>query len=136
MHQIDSIHVGKVRGVEGKTFQTRLVLPVNATSTNPIQVFAGGSAPNDDRRKVLSRDYLQPLKELVARAGNINMSQAAKAMAQKQGFKKTLGELRMDFKTCVRLWSDFVVTGNGPATKLSLAESLQPRRTGTLLDYQ
>ena len=64
------------------------------------------------------------------------MGQASKAMMQKQGFKKMLGELRMNFKTFVQLWPDFVFTGTGAATRISLAEPLQPERTGTLLDFQ
>ena len=108
-----------------------------AASTTPNQVFSGGSKPRDERRRVLSREFLRPLKEVVARAGDsISMSQAARAMTQRQGFKQMLGELRMDFKTFVRLWPDFVTTGSGPAMRLSLAEPLQPRKTGTLLDYQ
>ena len=136
VHVVDSVGGGQVQDTEGKTFDTRLVLPVNAASSSPMQVFAGGSAPRDDRRRVLSRDYLRPLKTLIANSGGMNMGQASKAMMQKQGFKKMLGELRMNFKTFVQLWPDFVFTGTGAATRISLAEPLQPERTGTLLDFQ
>ena len=137
VHTVDTVRGNQVRDTEGRTFDARLVLPVSVASTTPNQVFSGGSKPRDERRRVLSREFLRPLKEVVARAGDsISMSQAARAMSQRQGFKQTLGELRMDFKTFVRLWPDFVTTGSGPAMRLSLAEPLQPRKTGTLLDYQ
>ena len=136
VHTIASVSGGQVRDTEGKSFDTRLVLPVSALSSTPGQVFAGGSAPRDERRKVLSREFVQPLKEIVARAGDsINMGQASKAMMQKQGFKRMLGELRMNFKTFVQLWPDFAFAGSGSATIISLTEPL-PRRPGTLLDFQ
>ena len=92
--------------------------------------------PRDDRRRVLTRVHMQQLKEIVARAGNVNVSQAAKAMGQKQGFKRILGELRLNFRAFVNLWPDFVVTGSGPATRITLAAPVQPRATGTLDDFR
>ena len=83
VHAVQSTDGGQVTDDKGKTYDTRLVLPVSATSSAPAQVFVGGSKPRDDRRRNLSREFLQPLKEIVARAGNIGMSQASKAMQQK-----------------------------------------------------
>ena len=102
---VQSTHGKHVTDEKGKTQDTRLVLPVTATSSVPAQVFVGGSKPRDERRRNLSREFLQPLREVVARAGNIGMSQASKAMQQKQRFKQTLSDLRMSFQQFVRLWS-------------------------------
>ena len=101
---VQSTDGGQVTDDKGKTYDTRLVLPVLATSSVPAQVFAGGSKPRDDRRRNLTREFLQPLKEIVARAGNIGISQASKAMQQKQRFKHTLSDLRMSFQEFVKLW--------------------------------
>ena len=67
MHAVESTGGGQVTDEKGKTYDTRLVLPVSATNSVPAQVFAGGSKPRDDRRRNLSRELLQPLKEIVAR---------------------------------------------------------------------
>ena len=70
--------------------------------------------PKDERRKVLSREFLQPLKEAAARArGSLSMTQAARAMMPRQKVKTTLGELRMAFKTRVRPWPDFRLLAMG-----------------------
>ena len=111
------------------------MLPVSRESAVPGQMFTGGSAPRDDRRQVLSRRYLQPLKEIVARAGSVTMSQASKLMMQKEGFKRTLSELRMDFRAFVKLWPDFQISGTGSSTRLTLKEPFVPARTGTLRDF-
>ena len=120
---------------DGQKHDTRLVLPVSRASTTPGQVFAGGSVPRDERRRVLSRRFLQPLKEIVSRVGNISMAQASKMMLQKEGFKRTLAGLRMNFKTFVQLWPDFIIAGTGAGTRLSLIEPLPRARTGTLIDF-
>ena len=100
----NEVQGGHVTDEKGKTYDTRLVLPASATSSVPAQVIAGGSKPRDDRRRNVSREFLQPLKEIVARAGDIGMSQASKAMQQKQRFKQTLSDLRMSFQQFVRLF--------------------------------
>ena len=134
VHAVQSTDGGQVTDDKGKTYDTRLVLPVSATSSVPAQVFAGGSKPRDDRRRNLSREFLQPLKEIVARAGNIGMSQASKAMQQKQRFKQTLSDLRMSFQQFVRLWPDFKIAGNGKEMRITLTAPIQTR-TGTLDDF-
>lgn len=134
VHTVQSVRGTAVTDEKGKTFDTRLVLPVNAASTTPVQVFTGGSVPRDDRRKATSRAYLQPLKEIVARVGSISISQASKLMLQKQGFKQTLSDLRMSFQQFVRLWPDVVIKGTGKDMKLSLTTPIQ-RTTGTLDDF-
>ena len=134
VHAVQSTDGGQVTDDKGKTYDTRLVLPVSATSSVPAQVFAGGSKPRDDRRRNLSREFLQPLKEIVARAGNIGMSQASKAMQQKQRFKQTLSDLRMSFQQFVRLWPDFKIAGNGKDMRITLTAPIQTR-TGTLDDF-
>ena len=135
VHQVDNIAGGTVIDSDGQKHDTRLVLPVSRASTTPGQVFAGGSVPRDERRRVLSRRFLQPLKEIVSRVGNISMAQASKMMLQKEGFKRTLAELRMNFKTFVQLWPDFIIAGTGAGTRLSLIEPLPRARTGTLMDF-
>ena len=135
VHKVQAVGAKIVTDTEGKDHNIRLVLPVSSESTVPGQTFTGGSAPRDERRQVLSRRFLQPLKEIVARAVSINMSQASKLMMQKEGFKKTLSELRMNFKTCVQLWPDFQITGTGASTKLTLKEPFVPARSGTLRDF-
>ena len=134
VHAVQSTAGGQVTDEKGKTYDTRLVLPVSAISSVPAQIFAGGSKPRDDRRRNLSREFLQPLKEIVARAGNISMSQASKAMQQKQRFKQTLSDLRMSFQQFVRLWPDFKVAGNGKDMRITLTAPIQTR-TGTLDDF-
>ena len=134
VHAVQSTDGGQVTDDKGNTYDTRLVLPVSATSSVPAQVFAGGSKPRDDRRRNLSREFLQPLKEIVARAGNIGMSQASKAMQQKQRFKQTLSDLRMSFQQFVRLWPDFKIAGNGKDMRITLTTPIQTR-TGTLDDF-
>ena len=91
--------------------------------------------PRDERRQVLSRRFLQPLREVVARAGSIGMAQASKAMLQKEGFKRTLNDLRMNFKAFVQLWPDFNITGTGPGMRINLSGPLPIARTGTLRDF-
>ena len=134
VHAVQSTAGGQVTDEKGKTYDTRLVLPVPATSNVPAQVFAGGSKPRDDRRRNLSREFLQPLKEIVARSGDIGMSQASKAMQQQQRFKQTLSDLRMSFQQFVKLWPDFRVAGNGKDMRISLTAPIQTR-TGTLDDF-
>ena len=65
------------------------------------------------------------------RAGNNGMSQASKAMQQKQRFKQTLSDLRMAFQKFVRRWPDSKVAGNGKDMRITLATPIQTR-TGTL----
>ena len=132
-HAVQSTDGGQVTGEKGNTYDTRLVLPVTTTNRVPAQVFAGGSKHRGDRRRHLSREFLQPLKEIVARAGNIGMSKASKAMQQKQRFKQTLSDLRMSFQQFVRLWPDFKVAGNGKDMRITLTTPIQTR-TGTLGD--
>ena len=135
VHAVQSTDGGQVADDKGDTYDTRLVLPVSATSSVPAQVFAGGSKPRDDRRRNLSREFLQPLKEIVARdGGGIGMSQASKAMQQKQRFKQTLSDLRMSFQQFVRLWPDFKIAGNGKDMRITLTAPIQTR-TGTLDDF-
>ena len=134
VHVVQSTAGGQVTDEKGKTYDTRLALPISTTSRVPTQVFAGGSKPRDDRRRNLSREFLQPLKEIVARAGNIGMSQASKAMQQKQRFKQTLSDLRMSFQQFVRLWPDFKIAGNGKDMRITLTAPIQTR-TGTLDDF-
>ena len=111
------------------------MLPVSRESTVPGQTFTGGSAPRDERRQTLSRRFLQPLKVIVAKAGSITMSQAAKLMMQKEGFKRTLSELRMNFKAFVQLWQYFQISGTGSSTRLTLKEPFAPATTETLRDF-
>ena len=75
-----------------------------------------------------------PIRENMARAGSISMSQASKAMMQKQRFKQTLSELRMSFQQFAKLWPDFVVKGSGKDMRLSLTAPIPRRTTGTLDD--
>ena len=111
------------------------MLPVSRESTVPGRVFTGGSAPRDERRQMLSRRFLQPLKLIVAKAVSITMSQAAKLMMQKEGFKRTLSELRMNFKAFVQLWPDFQMSGTGSSTRLTLKEPFVLARIGMLREF-
>ena len=135
VHAVQTVGGGLVTDTAGQTFDTRQVLPVAADSGTPT-IAAGGNVPRDDRRRILTRVHLQQLKEIVSRAGSITVAQAAKAMGQKQGFKRALGELRLNFRGFVNLWPDFIVAGNGPGTRISLAEPVQPRAIGTLDDFR
>ena len=134
VHVVQSTDGGQVTDEKGKTYDARPMSPATATSSVPAQVFVGGSKPRGDRRRNLSREFLQPLKEIVARAGKIGMSQASKAMQQKQRFKQTLSDLRMSFQQFVRLWPDFKVAGNGKDMRITLTTPIQTR-TGTLDDF-
>ena len=136
VHTVTQVEGGMVTDTQGQRHDTRIVLPVSSASSTPGQTFAGGSVPRDERRQVLSRRFLQPLREVVARSGALSMSQAAKAMMQKEGFKRALGELRLNFRGFVDLWPDFIVTGTGPGTRITLAAPVQPRATGTLDDFR
>ena len=133
VHVIESVSGGVVQDTKGVTYNTRLVLPVDATST-ASKPFEGGSKPRDDRRRVNSREFLQPLKEVVARSGNISISQASKLMLQKQGFKQMLSNMRMSFQQFVKLWPEFAIVGTGKDMRIRLTTPI-PRRTGTLLDF-
>ena len=135
VHTVQSVQGGSVIDTAGAVHNTKQVLPVDAASGAPA-LAAGGNVPRDDRRRVLTRVHLQQLKEIVSRAGSITVAQAAKAMGQKQGFKRALGELRLNFRGFVNLWPDFIVAGNGPGTRISLAAPVQPRATGTLDDFR
>ena len=135
VHTVQTVSGGIVEDTDGNVYDTRLVLPVNALSSVPAQVATGGSKPRDDRRRVLSREFLQPLREIVARAGSISISQASKAMMQKQRFKQTLSELRMSFQQFARLWPDFAIKGSGKDMRLSLTAPIPRRTTGTLDDF-
>ena len=133
VHMIESISGGAVQDTKGATYDTRLVLPVAATSTSS-KPFEGGSKPRDDRRRASSREFLQPLKEVVARSGNISISQASKTMLQKQGFKQMLSNMRMSFQKFAKLWPDFAIAGTGKDMRIRLTAPI-PRRAGTLLDF-
>ena len=135
VHAVTAVDAGMVTDTQGRRHDTRIVLPVSRASTIPGQMFAGGSAPRDEHRQVHSQRFLKPLREVVARAGSISMSQASKAMMQKEGFRRTLNELRMNFRSFVQLWPDFTIAGSGPATRLTLNGPLPVARSGTLLDY-
>ena len=135
VHTVQTVSGGVVEDTDGNVHDTRLVLPVNALSSVPAQVATGGSKPRDDRRRVLAREFLQPLREIVARAGSISMSQASKAMMQKQRFKQTLSELRMSFQQFAKLWPDFAVKGSGKDMRLTLTAPIPRRTTGTLDDF-
>ena len=135
VYQVANVAGGTVTDQNGRQHDTRLVLPVKGASTTPGQTFTGGSVPRDDRRRMLSRSFLQPLKELVARTGPISMAQASKHMLQKEGFKRTLNDLRINFKGFVQLWPDFTINGTGPNMRISLNGPLFVGRAGTLFDF-
>ena len=67
---------------------------------------------------------------LVENTGNdgISLSQAAKAMTQKQGFKQALDSQRMTFKQFVQLWPEFELTGRGSATRVVIVAPNRQRR--------
>ena len=135
VHTVESVKGGTVVDTQGQSYDTRLVLPVSSGSTTPGQTFAGGSVPRDQRRQQLSQRFLQPLREVVARAGSISIAQASKAMMQKEGFKRMLNELRMNFKGCVQLWPDFTIKGTGPDMRISISGQLFVGPSGTLFDF-
>ena len=60
VHAVQSTDGGQVTDEKDKTHDTRLVLPVSATSSVPAQVFVGGPKPRDDKRRNLSREFLHP----------------------------------------------------------------------------
>ena len=66
VHVVTSVQGREVVDVNGKAFDTRLVLPVSVASTEP-QVFAGGSATRDDRRRWATGKFLDTLIEIVKR---------------------------------------------------------------------
>ena len=83
----------------------------------------------------VSRAFLQPLREIVARAGSISMSQASKAMLQKVRFKLTLSELHMSFQQSAKLWPEFAIKCSGKDMRLSNTAPIPRRTTGTLDDF-
>ena len=85
MHKVQAVGAKVVTDTEGKDHNIRLVLPVNRESTVPGQTFTGGSAPRDERRQVVSRRFLQPLKEIVAREEDDVGSKAANANVANAG---------------------------------------------------
>ena len=132
VHTVETVRGNAVTDAAGNTHPTRLVLPVQAESTRPGQIFAGGSVPRDDRRRVLTRRHMQELKEIVARAGDLSLAQASRLMGQKQGFRRSMQELRLNFRSFVNLWpNQFAITGNGPRTRISTVD-YQPQPRGTL----
>ena len=67
--------------------------------------------------------------DLVENKGSngISLSQAAKAMTPKQGFKQALDSQRMSFKQFVQLWPEFELAGHGQATQIVIAAPRQRR---------
>ena len=65
----------------------------------------------------------------------IDCTMTSKLMMQKEGFKRTLSELRMDFRAFVKLWPDFQISGTGSSTRLTLKEPFVPAGTGALRDF-
>ena len=128
VHEIESVDGGIVRDTKGQTFDTRLVLPVAVSSTTP-QTFAGGSEPRDNRRRWATGPFLDRMYALVENKGSdgISMTQAAKAMAPKQGFKQALDSQRMSFRQFVQLWPEFELAGRGQATRVVIAAPRQRR---------
>ena len=60
-------------------------------------------------------------------SGGILLSQAAKAMSQKEGFKQALDSQRMTFKQFVQLWPEFELTGRGTRTRVIIVAPTQRR---------
>ena len=128
VHEIESVDGGTVRDTKGQSFDTRLVLPVAVSSTAP-QTFAGGSEPRGNRRRWATGPFLDRMYALVENKGSdgISMTQAAKAMAQKQGFKQALASQIMSFRQFVQLWPEFELAGRGQATRVVIAAPRQRR---------
>ena len=114
----------------GKAFDTRLVIPVSVASTEP-QVFAGGSATRDYRRRWATGKFLDKLIEIVKRKDGISLSSVAKEMTRKEGFKRALSDQRMNFKQFVQLWPEFRIIGSGTAMKVQFV-GLNPTQLGPL----
>ena len=131
-----AVHVAKsskgkeVADVNGKAFDTRLVLPVSAASTEP-QVFAGGPTTRDNRRRWATGKFLDKLTEIVKRNDGMSLSSAAKEMTRKEGFKRALSDQRMNFKQFVQLWPEFRIIGSGTAMKVQFV-GLNPTQLGPL----
>ena len=131
-HVVKPVKGKEVADANGKAFDTRLVIPVSVASTEP-QVFAGGSATRDYRRRWATGKFLDKLIKFVMRKGNegVSLSGAAKEMARKEGFKRALSDQRMNFKQFVQLWPEFRIIGSGTAMKVQFV-GLNPTQLGPL----
>ena len=113
---------GVVYDTGGERHDTRKILPVPAASSGIAEVFRGGYAARDDRRREAMRPYKERLVQLILERGPLQLSGAARLLGRDRGFKQTMSAQRLRFPTFLELFDDLVTTGRGQQTIVSLAK--------------
>ena len=112
---------GVVYDTGGERHDTRKVLPVNAASSGIVDVFRGGYAARDERRREAMRPYKERLVQLIQERGPLQLSGAARLLGRDRTFKQAMSAQRLRFPTFLELFDDLVTTGRGQQTIVSLA---------------
>ena len=122
----DVRQVGKVCGrvvydTQGEKHDTRKVLPVPAASNGIIDVFRGGYAARDERRREAMLPFKEQLVQLIQERGPLQLSGAARLLGRDRGFKQAMSAQRLRYPTFLGLFDDLVTSGRGQRTIVELA---------------
>ena len=101
---------------QGEKCDTREVLPVSAAPNGIIDVFRGGNAARDERRREAMRPFTERLVQLILERGPLQLSGAARLLGRDRQFKQAMSAHRLRFPTLLELFDDLVTSGRGQQT--------------------
>ena len=111
VHQVTKAMGGVVYDAGGERHDTRKILPVPAASSGVIEVFRGGYAARDERRREAMEPFKERLVQLIQERGPLQLSGAARLLGRDKSFKQTMSAQRLRFPTFLELFDDLVTTG-------------------------
>ena len=125
---MDNTIGGMVYDTQGENHDTRKGLPVPAASSGVVNVFRGGYAARDDRRREVMSPFKERLVQLILERGPLQLSGAARLLGRDRGFKQAMSEQRRRSPTFLAFFDDVAASGRGQQTTVGLARG--SRSTG------
>ena len=97
-----------------------------AASSGIVEVFKGGYAARDDKRRETMRPFKEQLVQLIMERGPLQLSGAARLLGRDKNFRQAMSDQRLRFPTFLELFDDLVTSGKGQQTIVSLAPKSGP----------
>ena len=132
VRQVDKVYGGVVYDTQGEKHDARKVLPVPAASNGIIDVFRGGYAARDERRREAMLPFKEQLVQLIQERGPLQLSGAARLLGRDRGVKQALSVQRLRFPTFLGLFDDLVASGMGPADDRITSARIRMMASGTM----
>ena len=114
VNEVVSTLGGRVFDLEGRSYDTRLVLPVPLDSSPVQEAFGGGSKIRVEKRKEATAEYRHDLIRLLG-SRDLHLGDGCEGARQNQTSIETLDCLRLTSRCFVDLFPDFEIVGSGPA---------------------